>query len=131
MTAKGEGKFVIPPISIIQKKRRSAERRGLYTGSAISSHAFLVRSSARPVIGSQTVDGCRRDPRQPVTWLVKNNDTRIAFIHAAKLCINKRVSINRRNDTLLRTACARQPDPAQLGRNLQNAATFLGELFSG
>ena len=35
------------------------------TGCVIISDAFLVRSSARTVIGSQTVDGCRRDPRQP------------------------------------------------------------------
>ena len=34
------------------------------TGCVIISDAFLVRSPARTVIGSQTVDGCRRDPRQ-------------------------------------------------------------------
>ena len=36
-----------------------------YTGCVIIIDAFLVRSPARTVIGNQTVDGCRRDPRQP------------------------------------------------------------------
>ena len=35
------------------------------TGCVIIIDAFLVRSPARTVIGNQTVDGCRRDPRQP------------------------------------------------------------------
>ena len=35
------------------------------TGCIIIIDAFLVRSPARTVIGNQTVDGCRRDPRQP------------------------------------------------------------------
>ena len=37
----------------------------MYTGCVIIIDAFLVRSPARTVIGNQTVDGCRRDPRQP------------------------------------------------------------------
>ena len=36
-----------------------------YTGCVIIFDAFLVRSPARAVIGSQTIDGRRRDPRQP------------------------------------------------------------------
>ena len=35
------------------------------TGCVIIIDAFLVRWSARTLIGNQTVDGCRRDPRQP------------------------------------------------------------------
>ena len=35
------------------------------TGCVIIIDAFLLRSPARTGIGSQTVDGCRRDPRQP------------------------------------------------------------------
>ena len=37
----------------------------LYTGCVIIIDAFLVCSPARIVIGSQAVDGYRRDPRRP------------------------------------------------------------------
>ena len=37
----------------------------VYTGCVIIIDAFLVCSPALIVIGSQAVDGCRRDPRRP------------------------------------------------------------------
>ena len=45
--------------------RGAIELLGRYTGCVIIIDAFLVRSPARTVIGNQTVDGYRRDPRRP------------------------------------------------------------------
>ena len=40
-------------------------QRPVHTGCVIIIDAFLVCSPARIVIGSQAVDGCRRDPCRP------------------------------------------------------------------
>ena len=57
--------LILLPTGASAGKQTQQETVYVCTGCVIIFDAFLVRSPARSVIGSQTVDGCRRDPREP------------------------------------------------------------------